>query len=542
MDPFSFTHAQRRAIESTGCSVIVSAAAGSGKTAVLAERCAYLICDAPPEARCDVDQLLVLTFTEAAASEMRSRIVAAIRLRASRRPQDRRLSRQIALVDAAHISTVHSFCLWLVRRWFSELGIDPSAAMLDEKEAVLMKRDVLDTLFNELYPGPAPASDRLGRIDGDSGHEAGDSPGARFVRLINDYGLGEDRAISTFVLKLHEFTSSLPDPDAWLRDAVESLADRPEDVVQALAAGLGAELDGQVEHCSQVADTLKADDAVGWFFADQIQSYVEQLVTWRQTLNGELSQYEAVCESIRSFVFSNKRGPRLAKDADPNIKKAREAAKDRLSEVRKQWFGERIKKRYALFSHDEWIDGLRKTAPYVGALVERVTAFREAYLARKSRLGVLDFSDLERFALRLLQSTDEPAGPSAIAYTLHRRFAHLLVDEFQDINPVQEAILRLASHESDPDRPGNLFVVGDVKQSIYRFRLAEPRVFTERLARFAERPPKDAKPSRSSPRLARTDADDRTTGVAIHLQENFRSQPVILDAINLIFGRLMRGS
>ena len=161
MTDIPFTTEQRQAIEATGRSVIVSAAAGSGKTAVLAERCAYLVCDAPQGDRCDVDELLVLTFTESAASEMRSRIVQAIRGRMEKRPADLRLREQATLVDAARISTIHAFCNWLVRRWFNEAGIDPSASLLGADEEPLLKREVLTGLFRALYgqvsaPGSSP--------------------------------------------------------------------------------------------------------------------------------------------------------------------------------------------------------------------------------------------------------------------------------------------------------------------------------------------------------------------------------------------------
>ncbi len=144
MASISFTKQQRQAIEMAGRSVIVSAAAGSGKTAVLAERCAYLVCDAPAEFRCDVDQLLVLTFTDAAASQMRLRIKEALHARIADQPKDARLREQAALVDSAQISTIHAFCLWLVRRWFTHIGIDPTASVLGGDEESVLKREVLD--------------------------------------------------------------------------------------------------------------------------------------------------------------------------------------------------------------------------------------------------------------------------------------------------------------------------------------------------------------------------------------------------------------
>ncbi len=528
--------------------MIVSAAAGSGKTAVLAERVAYLVCDAPPETRCQVDELLVLTFTEAAAAQMRARIVEAIRARLNARPNDDRLHEQIALVDAARISTIHSFCLWLVRRWFSHVGVDPAATIMDDDETTLLKSEVLDTVFSSLYATGKMPEDPLGRVDPAGDRPADSSPrglkpaarfGAAFLKLIDDYGLGEDREVARFVLRLAGFLTSLPDPQAWLRDACESPADRPEEIVREALSALRTELDRQVEHCGQTTARLEASDPVGHFYASQIHAYAEQLRGWAALLDepsddsqhegshqsGDpdmepaLARFDAVRQQIAEFEFDKARSPRLPKEADSRLKAQRDTARGELKAVKERLFAKRLRSRFGLFSVEELIAGLKRVAPYMATIVDLVSAFREAYARRKRELGVLDFADLERFAFDLLSSDDGLGNPSDVARTLHRRFAHVLVDEFQDINPIQQAIIELASRESAPDQPGNLFVVGDVKQSIYRFRLAEPAIFTDRLGRF------------------RRSSHD---GVAISLQSNFRSRPEILEAVNMIFGQLMR--
>ncbi len=578
MPSISLTHRQQQAVETVGCSVIVSAAAGSGKTAVLAQRVAYLVCDAPPEQRCTVDQLLVLTFTDAAAAEMRSRIAEAIRQKVGERPEDESLHEQLALLDTAQISTIHSFCLWLIRRWFNEAGIDPNATVLDNDEATLLKRDVLDALCTRLYATNTGAGDPLGTVVQDRGgpgstppgdadseappdnappHRAScegvksfDELGRAFIELVDDYGLGDDRDVTSLILKLYEFTSSLPDPQGWLHEAVESVARHPQQTVGSLALELAAELPLQADHCDELADTIEAGDPVGHFFAAQIRSYAQQLRLWdgrlgsvkklstparhgsathgshrlktgdtRTSLDHILAEYEAVCQEIAAFEFPKKTGPRLSKDTDPAVCHARDVARDRLSDVKKRLFAGRLRQRFALFSVAELISGLADTAPYVGTIVDTVKLFREAYASRKRQLGVLDFADFERFAFNLLCSKNGAQGPSDVGRALHRRFMHVLVDEFQDINPIQEAIIRLASHESDPDRPNNLFVVGDVKQSIYRFRLAEPGIFTAR---------------------AQASRDGSGSDAFITLQDNFRSRPEILEAVNVLFRQLMR--
>jgi len=542
---YTLTNEQSQAVSTTGRSIIVSAAAGSGKTAVLAERCAYLVCDAPPEERCDVDALLVLTFTDAAAAQMRSRIVDAIGRRLDERPDDARLRRQLALVDAAQISTIHAFCLWLVRRWFTHVDLDPTAVVLDADEASLLKKEVLDELFNQLYATTSVPDDPLGgkALDPTRDDDAplADAMGAwelgkrtlpwlgpSFVRLVDDYGLGEDRDIAAAVLRLYEFTTSLPDPSEWLGEAVESLSERPDLVVLEIAAALRTELQRQMEHCAQLVETLRAGDPVGYFYADKIAEYENALREWSAVLaDGDqrnttesLDRFERVREQVKGFAFSKERAKPLGKDVDLETREARDAASEVYSkQVKERLFKKRLMNRFALFSREEWTAGLRQTAPYVATLVDVVALFQDAYARRKRRLNVLDFADLERFAFDLLRPAEGSNGPSDVARTLHNRFAHVLVDEFQDINPLQQAILTCVSRESDPTRPGNLFVVGDVKQSIYRFRLAEPAVFTERLRRFSA---------------------GGGGGAAIYLQSNFRSRPEILEAVNYVFRRLMR--
>lgn len=530
MTDIAFTPQQRSAIESVGKSSIVSAAAGSGKTAVLVERCVHVTCDLPEHERCDVDQLLVLTFTEAAAAQMRSRIIEAIQERARRHPEDQRLREQVTLVEASQISTIHSFCLWLVRRWFSQLGLDPAASILDEHEATLMKQEVIDEIFRDLYAQDGSTSDPLGieEIHQPSGMkpDAQDPLFKRFIHLVDDYGLGEDGNITEFVLRLYEFTSSLPDPDQWLQESVDALSKHPEQTTLTLFEGLSRELTSQIDHCKQLIQWIKAGHSAGHYYAEQIENYTSQLNRWLEKLpktlhhdKKTLEQIESVRCEIDEFKFDKKQGPRLSKDIDPEILAQRDRANDAWKDVKKRLYQSRLHKHFGLFSIEEWIDGLIQTSPYVKTLVELVSKFRKIYDSKKREISVMDFSDLEQFAYTLLRSDDDPKQPSDVARTLHRKFRHVLVDEFQDINPIQKEILKLVSHESDPDQPDNLFVVGDVKQSIYRFRLAEPAIFTRRFERFIKK---------------------ESTNEAIPLQQNFRSRHELLEAINHIFSRLMK--
>ncbi|MCO6439019.1 MAG: UvrD-helicase domain-containing protein [Phycisphaerae bacterium] len=551
MSTISWTEAQRRGIETVDRSVLVSAAAGSGKTAVLAERCAYLVCDAPPPFRCDVDQLLVLTFTEAAAAEMRERIVKAIRQRSLDRPGDPRLREQLVLVDAAQISTIHAFCLWLVRRGFSELGVDPGAVLLDAEEAALLRSEVLEELFSDLYGSVSREDDVLGAgRRADAQEQPQYSPAAfaeRFARLVDDYGLGRDGAIKRFVLRLRDFAGSLPEPDAWLDGAMAGVGERAEWTAAELFARMWRELELQLESCRQIALELRAMPAVCAAYAQGVENYVARLEDWsvrlrkafvaagvgpsneigalwslsREAVVALLGEVEAVRGEIAEDPFDIPTGPRLSRDTDPNLKELRDRASKRCRDVvRDRLFRKRLRDGFALSSAREQLDGLRKTEPYVSTLVELVRRFDRAYEERKRRLDALDFADLERLAYRLLGEDGEEG--SAVARMMRNRFAHVLVDEYQDINPIQEAILRCVSREMELDRPANLFSVGDVKQSIYRFRLAEPALFLARQAAFGE--------------------SAAARGGVIPLQKNFRSRPEILEAVNLVFERLMRTS
>ena len=526
---FPLTAEQRVAVTTTGKSVIVSAAAGSGKTTVLAERCAYLVCDAPPEDRCDVDELLVLTFTEAAAAQMRSRIVDAIRRRCDAAPHDDRLRQQQELAEAAQISTIHGFCLWMIRRWFDLAGIDPMATVLDAEEASLLKKEVLDALFEKLYAAtPSGATllgeDLLDRVAWGIGQVAG-GPCGGFTDLVEVYGLGDDREIGRFVLKLYEFSTSLPHPDQWLREAFEHLTSNPHKALESLVKELRAELQMQIPHAQSVAQAIDAGDACGHDYAVRVRSYGAALKRWLSLLDSAKTAAEGldlVREQIQEFDFENVSAARNLSDAQ---KEARERAR-RLADEVKRSFAKRLQERFGFFSSEEWIAGLAQIAPATGALVELVQAFGADYSARKRQLNVLDFSDLERLAFDLVAGADDHRTSSVVS-VVRDRYAHVLVDEFQDINPVQQAILEAVSREGDPARPGNLFAVGDVKQSIYRFRLAEPEIFLERLHRL---------------RGSSTDPSPTHLGTALFLQSNFRSRPEIIDAVNFIFRRLMAGA
>jgi len=497
------TDAQRRAVLTADRSLLVSAAAGAGKTTVLAERCAALVCDVPPSQRCSVDELLVVTFTEAAATEMRSRIGRAIARRLEYRSGDRAyLQRQLYSLDNASISTIHAFCRALIQRWFPQAGVDPQPTVLAAEEAELLKHEVLDALFAELYGG----ADAFARA---------------FQTLVDDYGDGKDARIAPLVLRIHAFVHSLPDPEAWLHKVqaiyeTEQAGDRLELVHRLQYERLRRELHVQAEYAARQGRVIAACWPIAIYHIEAAEELAAQLTTWLRKLErGGPDAWESVAGEIRNFSFKRKRRPGKLSEQDKAAWEAAKRETDRLGHILQT----RLRDAMCLFTAAEYTDGLMCVAPYVRTLIQLVRTFGERYHQAKRAQGAVDFDDLQRYAYRLLTENGCPDRPSEVARQLQRRYRYVLVDEFQDVDPLQAAILRCVSRESADPPEGNLFTVGDIKQSIYRFRLAEPALFAERTETFA---------SGNGP------------GEVIHLPDNFRSRSEVIDAVNLVFRPLMR--
>jgi ATP-dependent helicase/nuclease subunit A len=493
-----WTDDQWAGITTTGRNLLVSAAAGSGKTAVLAERCAYLVCDAPDP--CDVDELLVVTFTEAAAAERKARIEKALRQRVARALTPApRLRHQLALIDRAQVSTLHGFCARLLRQHFHLLGLDPSFSVLDGDEAALLRLEVARGLFADRHEDAR-------RVEA-------------FQQFIDLYGDGNDERLLRQVIELHDMTASLFDPRAWLATAQQridgacggdlessELGRELLELIRKRLAGLRGRCDGSLAMVSRMGGFAKYETA--------LREMQATLTHWQSVLDKD--GLDALSgEMIDEF-------PRL-----PSIASAtpgKEIAKQAVDSVRKD-MKSGVLREMLRFSTAQWRDGMIAMRPHAHVLLGLVEEFAERYQREKAALRSVDFSDLERLALKVL--SDGAAGalaPSNVARMLHRQFRHVLVDEYQDINELQDAILTLVSreclgtHSSSREAEQNLFCVGDVKQSIYRFRLAEPGRFMQRQARFR---------------------DGDGAGTVIDLQANFRSRAPLLGALNDLFAKLM---
>ena len=489
----AWTAAQERAIEARGKNLLVAAAAGSGKTAVLVQRIIGLVLSGT----CDVDELLVVTFTHAAAEEMRSRLESAL-AKAVEAEQDTaqmaRLERQMVLLSGASIQTIDSFCQSILRRSFTELDLDPKFRVANEQELRLIRRDVLEDLFERKY---------------EEGKE-------EFLEFTDAYGGSErgDEPLYRLVLGLYDFSQSQPFPAEWLEQLPEEFAvpegkglrDTPwyEAVLQELRLVL-EKAHAENESALDLAEELGAD-----FYLDNLREDSGAIRSLRQAL--ESGSWQMIYEAFQTNSFGRlKTAPKGSEDS---VKEPVKAVRDSYKKAVQS-----LKEKYFSVTEEELLEDLRRTAPMLAELTETVMEFRKDYAAAKHERSIVDFSDLEHFALEILSSGGKRDGsgnliPSAAAEDLREKYKAIMVDEYQDTNGVQEAILNLIAR---PER-GNLFAVGDVKQSIYRFRLADLGLF---LKKYREYPHLGSQYER------------------IDLSMNFRSRSGVLSAINFLFVQLM---
>ncbi|WP_339845031.1 helicase-exonuclease AddAB subunit AddA [Paenibacillus sp. FSL W7-1088] len=495
---------QWSAISQSGEDILVAAAAGSGKTAVLVERIIRKIAD--PSRGFSVDRLLVATFTKAAAAEMKQRIREALERALEEQPAEEHLRKQLSLLGRASITTLHSFCMEVIRRYYQQIPLNPAFRILNENEAEIMRQELLEQLFEEKY-----------------GEE---DEGSTFRELV-DWFSGErnDDAMHRLVQRLYDFSRSHSWPDHWLAEmasafqveSVEALGHSAwvqsilRDAALALsgAAGLlrqGISISMQPEGPKPYADTLKEDLAM-----------VEELLS-----AVEVMPWERLPEVFQPAAFG-KLKPCKKDQTDPGlqeqVKELREAAKKAVTDLKGSLFGR------SAFSF--WQE-LEQAAPLMQELSKLVSAFGERYRQAKQERGQVDFSDLEHYCLHILRhedSTPELSMPSDAAMEYRARFDEVLLDEYQDTNTVQEDIVRLISREN----PGNRFMVGDVKQSIYRFRLAEPGLFLNKYRQYAA----------NSDMEVDVERDSLHAGRRIDLARNFRSRAEVVHSVNMLFKQLM---
>ena len=489
-----WTDDQWKAITARGRDILVAAAAGSGKTAVLVERIIKKIVST--DNPIDVDRLLVMTFTNASAAEMRNRIGDALEKALKGQPASLHLRRQLSLLNRASISTIHSFCLNVIRKYYYKLDIDPGFRIADETEGELLRDEVLEELFEEYY------STETNEV---------------FFDLVDRYTNDRsDTDLQDMIRKLYEFSRAHPKPDDWL-DQMVKIYDVDEETTiddtsffPYLMADITLTLDGAKSGLLQALEITKQPGGPAPR-ATTIEGDLEQL---SRLLFAKNNSWQSLYEEMQKVKFSSAK-PCKGDEYDPTllkrVTKLRDDAKNQVKRIQEELFNRKP---------EGYLKDLRDMKPVVAMLITLVKEFGNRFRVIKEEKGLVDFSDLEHYCLEILSESttvgDHPV-PSEAALEYRVQFEEVLVDEYQDTNMVQESILQLVTKEGEST--GNLFMVGDVKQSIYRFRLAEPFLFLGKYKRFTK--------------------EAENTGLRIDLSKNFRSRREVLDGTNFLFKQIM---
>lgn len=486
----AWTNEQQAAIDSRGQTLLLSAAAGSGKTAVLVERIIRRLLD--KEYPIDITELLVVTFTKAAAAEMRDRIGMAL-MKALSETKDPRVERQLALLPSAQISTLHAFCQHVIRKYFYTIDLDPAFSIAGEEELNLLRRQVLEDVFLSYYEDDEKAS--------------------ILYPLADMFGSdrGDDILMDT-VSRMYTYARSLAWPEHWLKEAARAYDVAPDAVIDDMvwAGPIKDAVRRILEEDARLYDGVLYHLRQREAFAPACDTFVAEQAALRQA--AQARSWNDLSRFVRAIDFPRLKSLRKLSDDD-------KAVWERCKKVRDDVKKDVIKTLQAVYfsaTPEEWLDGMRAMKPIMDGLVTLTLDFAKAYGAAKKEKGWIDFSDLEHFCLQILLAPDaspEHPVPSAAAEELRSQYEEVFIDEYQDTNGVQELITRLVSSED------NRFMVGDIKQSIYRFRLADPTLFLEKYQSFSR--------------------DEKAVQRCIDLGRNFRSVPVVLDAVNAVFSRAM---
>ncbi|VIF49707.1 ATP-dependent nuclease subunit A (ATP-dependent helicase addA) [Clostridioides difficile] len=491
-----WTKEQLEVIESRECNLLVAAAAGSGKTAVLVERIIQMITSR--ENPIDIDKLLVVTFTNAAASEMRERIGDAIGKALDENPENKHLQNQLVLLNKSSITTIHSFCLDVIKSNFHRISLDPNFRIGDQTECAILKQEAIEEVFEDLYE------------ERDEG----------FLNLVESYAeRGGDKEVQDIILGIYSFAMASPEPKKWLIDSAERFnIDENFDFSQSIWARaildtVKIEINGL---CLNMERSLKEVESIEELetFAEKLSAEYKKIVDISQACN---KSWDETYKKMSSMSFENyvKGVKRISKDAPSYIKESKEKAKTIRDKTKKSL--ESIVS--ATFNKDN--DSIREEIKYLYNIVKPISnivlRFEEEYSNKKREKGIIDFNDIEHFALNILTDVDEKGNivPSDIAVGYRNKFYEIFIDEYQDSNLVQEVLLKAVANTETPNR----FMVGDVKQSIYRFRQAKPELFLQKYNTYNDK-------KGSSHRK-------------IMLYKNFRSREEVVDAVNYIFENIM---
>lgn len=478
---------QQKAIEARQGTLLVSAAAGSGKTAVLVERVIQRICDG--ENPCGVENLLIVTFTNAAAAQMKEKIAAAISKKIALNPSDKRLRRQQLMLPCANICTIDSFCINLVRENFHALGISPDFTLIDDGELDILKSKAVNTVVEELYQKSDPEFINL-------------------CNLISDNR--DDGKLIEAVFTLHKLSQAYPFPEDWLVSLKNDFSDprTPEKskwgkiITEYIEAYIENALDGTA-HCLEM---LEEEPVLQGKYAPSFESDKQ---TFEYLLNSlKNDDWDSMTEKFFSVKFENFGRAPTGYESE---------VKDICKSVREDYKGN-FKKVLKLISvsADEHAADLEHLAPVVGKLIDAVIAFENELTRLKLEANQANFTDTLHLALKLLFEKDgENYKKTDLANELSANYAEILVDEYQDVNMAQDMIFNALSKNEN-----NLFMVGDVKQSIYRFRQAMPEIFLSRRDGLSE-------------------YENGNYPAKVTLGKNFRSRKGVTEIINFIFSYIM---
>ena len=480
MAEVKWTNEQLQAIQEKDSNILVAAAAGSGKTAVLVERIIHKIIDE----QMDIDKILVVTFTNAAASEMRERILEAIYKKLEENPENVHLQRQIILLNKASICTIHSFCLDVIHNHFYEIDLPSNFKIADTAEIDLLKQEVLDDLFEQKYT----------ENDKD------------FIELLENYtNYRGDEALQELVLKIYKFIQSSPFPIKWLQEKLELLKIEDKDISQTIWGKLIIQaVEDDIQESIMQLETVKSKMALYPEMTKFYQKICEDLIIIKDLQN--YNSWDELYIKLLNFNFSKwPVDKKVTNDLKEDSKEIRDKVKKHIKE-----------KTAKLLScpQEQAVKDLKIITPILEKLANLVTEFTKNFAEKKKEKNCIDFNDIEHFALKIL--LDENNNPTEVAKKYKEKFEEIAIDEYQDSNLVQEAILTSIS------KGNNIFMVGDVKQSIYKFRQARPELFLQKYDEYKNKEEK-------------TQEDN----LKIQLFRNFRSRQNILNITNLVFESIM---
>ena len=480
MAEVKWTNEQLQAIQEKNSNILVAAAAGSGKTAVLVERIIHKIIDE----QMDIDKILVVTFTNAAASEMRERILEAIYKKLEENPENVHLQRQIILLNKASICTIHSFCLDVIHNHFYEIDLPSNFKIADTAEIDLLKQEVLDDLFEQKYT----------ENDKD------------FIELLENYtNYRGDEALQELVLKIYKFIQSSPFPIKWLQEKLELLKIEDKDISQTIWGKLIIQaVEDDIQESIMQLETVKSKMALYPEMTKFYQKICEDLIILKDLQN--YNSWDELYIKLLNFNFSNwPVDKKVTNDLKEDSKEIRDKVKKHIKEKTAKLLS---------CSQEQAVKDLRIITPILEKLANLVTEFTKNFAEKKKEKNCIDFNDIEHFALKIL--LDENNNPTEVAKKYKEKFEEIAIDEYQDSNLVQEAILTSIS------KGNNIFMVGDVKQSIYKFRQARPELFLQKYDEYKNKEEK-------------TQEDN----LKIQLFRNFRSRQNILNITNLVFESIM---